>query len=103
MITTGERPASRAERIFAACGSFAAFERNLCAADPPKEQIALKQSLEGITASIAGTINRLSEQWNEAVEGPRKGSREFNVKTVFEAPPQLEKCVAEMKKIGTGR
>jgi Protein of unknown function (DUF4236) len=86
--------------LFGACGSFGAFERDLCAADPPKEMVVLKESLEGITASIAGTLERFSEQWNEAVDGLLKGSHEFNVKLVFTAPPQIGQFVAEMKKIG---
>jgi hypothetical protein len=86
-------------RYLTACGPFLVFQRDLSAADPPKRLIFLKDAFGGITASIAGVLERLVEDWGRAVEGLRNGSHDFKIKVVFTAPPQLEKASAEMEKI----
>jgi hypothetical protein len=79
------------DALFDACGPFLVFERNLSAVDPPNKLIFLKDAFGGITASIAGVLERLVEDWGRAVEGLRKGSHDFQINVVFTAPPSLRR------------
>jgi len=87
------------DALFDACGQILGFERDLYEVDPPEKLKPLKQVLVGISQSFVEVLARLGEDWNRDVEGLRKGAHEFEITVVFTAPPQLEKALAEVKKI----
>jgi hypothetical protein len=88
------------DAFFGYCRSFLAFELEVCATDPPANLRALRDAYQGITSSVIGVAERLTDRWRRAVEELHKGSHEFNVgKVEFLTPPQLQRALAELEKI----
>jgi hypothetical protein len=87
------------DTLFAACGSILAFERDVCAADPPAKLSLLKDAFGGITLFFVRVLERFVQDWSRAVDDLREGLQNFDVKIVLPAPPQLAKVSAEIEKI----
>lgn len=86
------------DEFFDYCGSFLAFELDMCAADPPAEFKAYAGAFRGITSWVIGVVQRLVDDWSEAVNGLRQGSHEFQIEVQLKDCPQLEKASAEIDK-----
>ena len=79
--------------------TFVAFERTLCAADPPVELSKIKDAFWKITLWFTEDVERFVEEFDKAIDGLQKGSHEIDITLKLTPSPQLKRANAEIEKV----
>jgi hypothetical protein len=68
---------------------------------PPDELAALRNSLSGIGLYALTFLEKFEAEWNDKINGLRKGSHVFSIEGKLELPSQLADAVREMRQLKT--
>jgi hypothetical protein len=87
------------DALFGHCRGYLAFELAICAADPPSKLKVFGLAFRGVSLSVVGFLEELTNEWSRAVEDIRKGSHQFRFEPTLRLFPQIKNASAEMEKL----
>jgi Protein of unknown function (DUF4236) len=87
------------DEIIDCSGALIKWELEISSAEPPIKLKRLGAALHGSAAGIISEVKRVPDELGRALEGARKGTRNFTINLTFTTPPQIAHFLTELESV----